>query len=1480
MLLDFKNFYKNYGVRQFNQLLQPRFGKLEHFQLPRGAIVHIAHGNPATYGPSENDVALQGFAAAIMKEGKPQPNGEKNLKVVQKPIARPILMRHISAMAPGTLGQTTKLQMQPVLVARQYHQSHRRFRQAMDMDVALKDENSLLVVNYGMLPHSVRYARNAFNAYYEWYNIEHTVWAEIAQLVEKSNRQHFIVCRTPTALPARSLLQNYERMNPNSPSQGMLKGFGNQERLFLGELWKWVGPARAKSLLSLIPRQKLGFVNLVFIESGHWTTVNLGTLDSWRQPQEDELQPNEVAQPNQVTPDKYQSWMLRFFMSMMHLRTTAPLEVVDLDERQVLDKDDADELRKELKSDKSTDPRLKEIESSLKETVDLGPDDTAFTVKVDDSMTAKIDAEISELEKMDEAKNDVNENGVVDDFEKRQQWAETPMAVDVPKPTLERLSHDEALITIAKKHLNSGSMSAAQYRNYEKLAVGYKNMQAPDSTQTLEQFIDIPPEVLKIESSKQIVDIETVPDKTMLKSSLLDFDKKYIEEVMQRDVASMVMCFAQAGYAVTDYNVETNNNLMGSYRMYTVRITPTNGTPSTIHFKLPVVDPDGKYTANGVRYCLRKQRTEIPICKVAPDTVALTSYYGKSFVQRSEKKINNYGTWLRNNIMSILLDDENKTITNGHPRDVSDNLLKAPRLYTTIAAGFSNFDLTLQTYPRNVGQLTFNMSFDHTKREELFGKDVLAKYEVDGAIVAGRSITGTHYFIIKKDSSIWVAGPSHAMPGYEPAEGMFSLISFEAIAGIDRSKAPVDIAVMKVSDAVIPVGVMLAYEIGLEPLLALLGSKIRRVPAGARMMSSPHEKGIAFNDETIYFSKDDVLTGLILGGFNEYREHVRRFNVHLFNQKEVYFNVLEASGLGPRYFREMDLLYQLFIDPITHDLLREMNEPTDMRRLLIRAVEMLVTDDHPDEQDGAILRLRGNERMAGAVYAEMVRSIRQHNSNAAKSRTPLSMDPFAVFTNIQTDSSKSLVKEINPIQDLKEQESVTYNGTGGRNSRTMTKKTRSYHRNDMGVISSDTVDSSDVAINTYTSADPQLVSLRGLSRRYDESMGSTALLSTSALMAPGSDRDDAKRVNFVGIQNTHTVSCLGYHQLPVRTGYEQVIAHRVGDLFAATASQDGKVISVTDTGVIVQYADGSKQGYEIGRRFGRSEGLVIPHSIVSNVKVGDVLKPGDAIIYNTDFFEPDILNPKSLAYKGGILMKTAFMEIPETLEDSSAVSERVAERYRTRVSKAIDISVSFEQEVHKLVKVGQDVDSEDILCIIEDAVSSQANLFDKESLDTLKVLSNAAPQAKVKGRVERVEVYYHGDKEDMSDTLRAIADMADKDLMSRLKSAGKQVMTGSVDEAFRVEGDPLQLDNLCIRIYITTEVGMGEGDKHVISNQMKSVVGKKLTSEYRTESGEVIDVIYGTQSIDNRVVESPILIGMYNVLLDLIGQEAVAAYES
>lgn len=371
-----------------------------------------------------------------------------------------------------------------------------------------------------------------------------------------------------------------------------------------------------------------------------------------------------------------------------------------------------------------------------------------------------------------------------------------------------------------------------------------------------------------------------------------------------------------------------------------------------------------------------------------------------------------------------------------------------------------------------------------------------------------------------------------------------------------------------------------------------------------------------------------------------------------------------------------------------------------------------------------------------------------------------------------------------------------------------------------------------------------------------------------------------RRAAFISTQNKHVVDCDGYHQMPIRTGYEEIIPHRTGDLFAFTARKDGVVISASKDGIIIEYSDGERKGIELGRRFGEAAGLTIPHNVISELKEGDKFKVGDVISYNPGFFEKDYLNPKQIVLKTSLLATTVLMENPITLEDSSAISRELSTKLTAGITKSRTIVLRFDQNVHKLVEIGQSVNVDDILCIIEDPVGESSQLLDSESLDTLRTLSAQTPLAKTKGMVERIEVFYHGDKEDMTESLRQISNMSDRLIVRRNKAAGKNPFNGSVDDSFRVEGDPLMLDTLVIKIYISHRAQLETGDKAVFANQLKTVVGEVFDQEFTTESGVKIDAIFGKLSVDNRIVGSVDEMGTTNVLLELLTKKAINSYNS
>lgn len=853
-----------------------------------------------------------------------------------------------------------------------------------------------------------------------------------------------------------------------------------------------------------------------------------------------------------------------------------------------------------------------------------------------------------------------------------------------------------------------------------------------------------------------------------------------------------------------------------------------------------------------------------PIRKIGTDRVALTSYYGKVFAARNTRSVNNYSRWLGNQLMVMSLNPESE-LKNAKTNNVFSGLWPVPRGFSTLAQRFNSFSYR-----------EFAINLDWSARKELYGEDAVRAFSKEGLKQVGKNVLtilgkdgGGKYLLMDKDSALYTST-------LENPNDLTSLGTIEDLFNLPMEKAPVDFAEVQILGKALPIGIVLGYLLGFDQLLTLLNVKPRRVPAGERPKLEPDEYSLVFSDETLVFSRNDAKASMVLAGYNEYAKDIRTLSVYDFDRKAAFDRVLESNGISGRYTKEISLLNDLFVDPITRDLLKEMNEPIDFRGLLFRATELLLTDQHKAEFAGSELRQKGYERIPGAIYTQLVKAIRAQNGTG-RTKNPIDMSPYAVWRTITQDPAVQLVNEINPIEDLKQAEAITYSGNGGRNSRSMTRVTRQYHAEDMGTISEGTVDSGDVGINIYSSYNPQLTSLRGLSKQLPvNEIPSSSLLSTAALLAPGSDRDDPKRVNFIGIQRSHMIPCAGYKATPLRTGAESVMAHRNSDLFASTAKQNGKVISMTPTGFIVEYDDGLTEGFQTGRRYGSNAGMTIPHDVITDFKVGDKFKLGDVLAFNAGFYERNLFDPGQVVMKMGVLATVALLESSDTLEDSCAISVSMSEKLRTNLTKVKTVVLNFDQEIRRIVHAGQAVKYDDPVCIIEDAVTANAGLFDEESYDTLRVLGANAPSAKENGVVERIEVYYNGDKEDMSETLARVTDISDRQLAKRRGSAGLKVVSGQVDEGYRIDGNPLLMDTLCIKFYITTDHAMSVGDKGVLANQMKTVLGRVMYEPVTTESGTQVDVIFGAKSIFDRVVTSPFMIGTTNTLLDLIGKKAVA----
>lgn len=1098
-MLNYNDYYKRHGVRRIQQFLSPV--PFVFSDLPRDSYFHY-----------------------LSWDQNPDIDTSFTLFVNQ---SKRILVDFPEELA-STNGHPIRLKTTARLLSNDFFRAHKNFKYLRNAHLTNTDQNTLLVMNYNYLDHLYRYGPINIAPYHRWFNIERTRWATINKLCDESSRQHFVTIQLPKDLLAVSILKRFEdQVNPS-----MLKIFDTPEELMFMQVWKWLlVDGRENTVFGDLTPKNYMKVNLIILnQKKEAFLINLGFLNSWikltkqqevalygtQSPAErkEDLIKQLNAGKTQLIPQMMRNLWVRF--AMVFKSNEQEELAVDVEPKAPGLPDDTTEL------DKNEDAMVKDEHSEYRaehdqENEDSTPDDMYSGVKkgrkpapfdlakLDDvnagfndtidlkSKLTQFQQELEDLEAI--SKQRLKEKGIhIDDDGNVVDNLDVNAKV-LSKPELnalvyERKSEREDLIKAIDLAAEVGQITAAEYRKNVAIANEYSAKPEPyGSKKRTDEFGKVSQEDIALDAAKtEMVIPETVLDKTMGQSTLNSFDTDYINKIMRRNHVAMVTSVQRAGILVKNHEVEIDNSITGKFEVHTLDLKPVEGASSTIRIRIPVINEDGTFVASGNKYVMRKQRRDQPIRKIDPITVALTSYYGKSFVERSTRKANSPVEWLVRKINLASMEDH-PLITSVAPGNVHVNGIKAPYLYQGLSTNYRSFA---------VGKYKFDFSYKH--RLELLADPendaaTLANYEKDGSVLCGK--VGKELVFMNQAEDILVLRDGQLVN----VGTMFQLMQF------DQRSAPVDYAEARIFSKSVPVGIVLGYHMGFNNLLEFLDVEYRVVEGRKQKDLQADEYVVQFKDISYIFKRGDVKSSLVLAGFHGYEKEIKRYEAELFNHRDVYFNLLESSGMSAMYIREMGLIDQMFVDPITEGILKSMNEPTTYRGLLVRSCELLATYDHPHSQDIKAQRLAGYERVSGAIYKELVTSIRAQRNKSMVSKSKVEMSPYKVWGTIMQDQSIKITEDINPIQQLKETEVVTYVGEGGRAKEAMNRDSRAFHINDQGIMSEGTVDSTDVGINAYMSANPNLANMYGIVKDQKD-LNPANLMSTAALLAPGAYRDD------------------------------------------------------------------------------------------------------------------------------------------------------------------------------------------------------------------------------------------------------------------------------------------------------------------------------------------------------------------------------------
>lgn len=661
----------------------------------------------------------------------------------------------------------------------------------------------------------------------------------------------------------------------------------------------------------------------------------------------------------------------------------------------------------------------------------------------------------------------------------------------------------EEIDTTAKSVIeeNRDSLTPAQRTRALKMSEQYKNIKL-DGVKLIDIMKELPDDTIATNKLDFLED--KVPDKTMLKSSVQTFDQDYVKKLMDKDLVTNLVSFNKQGMFLKELEKNDVSDDLNNMVTYKAKYEDIHHKEHTIKFTLPKVDENGYCVINGTTKVFKKQRVVVPICKISNVRVTLNSDYNKFLVERNTTVAHSLLNYVEK-IISKADPDDIIAIINGQTYK-KDTL---PYDYTAIAAKY------IKIIVKKNDLVTFY--FNYHERFNWLEKEMhIGKVDIEAIMALEDEMKGVFFGITKKHTAMFML-----------LSGEVKIYNYRDETLVDKDvcftdvlTSLLDVAVPRLSEWVdfkllnktIPLVFALCYRYGLNYMLNYTKTKYQVVKKGARVVQKVSDIVVNFADAKLIIPRSPLINSLIFAGLNNY--NLTKVDMDAMNTKDVYYELIQSKGMSQHNLKGIDDYFDLFIDPITRDVLFRMGEPTDPKDLLIRAVQLLSTEDHQPASSEANYRYRSYERFNTAVYKSMARAYATYKNKSIGATNRMSISDYEVKQMVIQDQLMENADILNPINDIKYKQAYSHSGFGGRESvDTFMVDDRQYPEDGAGTISEATVDNSKVGYIGSLSSNPVFENMRGMPAQVKSANDLTPaqILSTTSMLVPCVTNDDGKR---------------------------------------------------------------------------------------------------------------------------------------------------------------------------------------------------------------------------------------------------------------------------------------------------------------------------------------------------------------------------------
>lgn len=706
---------------------------------------------------------------------------------------------------------------------------------------------------------------------------------------------------------------------------------------------------------------------------------------------------------------------------------------------------------------------------------------------------------------------------------------------------------------------------------------------------------------------------------------------------------------------------------------------------------------------------------------------------------------------------------------------------------------------------------------------------------------------------------------------------------------------------------------LLCYWEGLSTILKKAEVDYRleaRIPS----QLEPNESYIKFDDCVLVY-KETVPISLILNG-------LKIFDLSGYKIADMDSDIPYIEYFKKRYgkvsiMNSLSNHYEFAIDPITEEVLDDLNLPTKIVDVMLYASSLLADSQYTPTINQNMFRNRCHEIIPAILYESLSRAYLLYKNSAGKKKLSIPQDEvIRKLMKVPTNEDNST---LNPFLEMEQSHATSTKGFRGINlDDSYPIQKREFDPSGIGILGPSSSPDGNVGVAKTLTLEPGITSVRGyLDCKYDEKnpdkslkeLNDVNLFSIGELSIPlGATIDDPTRLGHAIKQSKHVMPVTDSAPVLMSNGMEEVARFHLSSHFAINAEEDGEVVEFNEKEkiMVIKYKSGKCRAVDLDANIVKNGGggFYLSNILKTDLKLGDKVKKDDVIAYHKDFFTNNQYN--NCRMNMGTLAKVAIMSTYNTYEDATFVTHSLSERAATEMCFCKKIVIGKNSNVDFLISKGSEIKVGDPLAIFDTSYDDSdlndflAALSDEQKQTVLENSRNTVP-SKYSGVIEDIKIYSDVDLEDMSPSLQKIVskyynginrkkkllekyDPESKDTIVKCGVLMNQSTSKVEPNRFGIiRGEHVE-ESVLVEIYIKHAEPLEVGSKIANFTGLKNTVGEVIPegyepySEYRPE--EEISTMIAPNSILARMTPSILLTSLGNKVVIELKNKLREIYES